>query len=195
MLRKAACASLFFVGLAVAAYAADVRMSRLNTWELTFSSNPPRVINLTEGTTNTIFTYVCYEVKNDTSQEIDFYPAIQIESENGIVATAGVYPGAEAEISKRCGRDMLGFSKIIGIIKPGETKKGLAVFKGVDAEAKKLLLYVSGLSGDFTVNQGKDGGLVVMYRTFKATYYRPGDEWHLEIDPVTLESSEWVWRE
>jgi hypothetical protein len=195
MLRKAACASLFFVGLAVAAYAADVRISRLNTWELTFSSNPPRVISLLDGTTNTAFTYVCYEVKNETSQEIDFYPALQIESENGCVTTAGVYPRAEAEISKRCGMDVLGFSKIIGTIKPGETKKGIAVFKGVDPTAKKLSLYVSGLSGDFKVDQAKEGGLVVMYRTFKATYYRPGDEWHLEIDPVTLESSEWVWRE
>jgi hypothetical protein len=195
MLRKVACAFVLCVTLAMAAYAAQMRISKLNTWELDFSVRPPHVIHVAEVDTGILYTYVLYEVKNDTSQDVDFFPAFQAEDSNGKVYTAGIYPAAEAAIKAEDGRSILGFSAIAGNIKPGEKKRGMAIFKNVDAASNKLTLYVSGLSGDFKTDKNAEGQLVTMYRTYKTVYFRPGDQWHVMINPVTLKDSEWVWRE
>ena len=194
-MRKGLCAFVVLVAVTAGAYAYVNRVSRLDTWEIAFSSKPPRVLEVTEGGSLSQYTYVIYEVTNKTSEDIDFYPTFQMEADNGKVFTAGIYPTVFAQLSKRMGKDLLSFSKITGIIKSGETKKGVAVFKGADPAADTLAIYVTGLSGDFTLKKTESGKLVALYKTFKLCYARPGDEFQASLDPVTLKSTEWVWRE
>jgi len=197
MLHKKGIALVIFFAFAAGALAYDIRVSRLNSWELTFESRPPRVMSLVEEDTLVNYTYVIYQVTNNTPQEIDFYPTFEIETDDGSVHRAQLFPDIAARLAERFGKDILNTSKIAGIIKPGETKRGVATFKDVDTGSDKLNVYVGGLSGDLKVEREKTDGerVVTLYRTFKSVYYRPGDEFDVEIDPVILESSEWVWRE
>ncbi len=116
-------------------------------------------------------------------------------TDGGKTYTAGVYPGAEEWVENRFGKDIQGFNGIRGAIKPGETKRGVAVFKSVDPAADKLVLFVQGLTGDYKMEKGENGKLSPMYRTLKIAFYRPGDAWEVAVDPVTLESKEWIWRD
>lgn len=195
MLRKISCTLVVLMALAAAAYAYEIPVSRLGSWELAFNSNPPRVMSVVESTESVEYTYIIYTIANDTAQKIDFYPIISIEGENGKVFSAGVYPAVEAVIKKRFGKNILGFTDIVGEINPGETKKGVAIFKSLDPAADKLIVYVGGISGDFKKASSEEGAVVTMYRTYKLLYKRPGDQWNVEVDPVTLQATEWIWRE
>ena len=194
MLRKITCVLLLGTALAAASYAYDIRISRLDSWELTFSCKPPRVMEILDGADLTEYTYVIYEIKNDTSQEIDFFPTFNIETDNGKVCDSAIFPNVETAIKKRFGKDILSFREIVGLIKPGETKRGMAIFKGVDPASDHLNLYVVGISGNFKVDE-VEGKIVTLYRAYKLTYFRPGDAWHVALDPVTLQDSDWVWRQ
>ncbi len=194
-MRKGLCAFVVLVAVTAGAYAYVNRVSRLNTWELAFSSKPPRVMEVTEDGNLSQYTYIIYEVTNKTSEDIDFYPTFQMETDNGKVFTAGIYPTFFSLISERFGKEILPFSKIIGIIKPGETKKSVAIFKNADPASDMLTVYVAGLSGDFTLKRTQSGKLIVRYKTFKMCYARPGDAFQASLDPVTLKSTAWVWRE
>jgi len=191
--RKAAVIAVV-LGLALGAYAYEIKVTRLNSWELAFSANPPRTIRVAEHKTSALYTYIVYEVTNGTTQDVDFFPTFQIDTETGKSFTAGIYPAIDKLLTKRFGKDVLDFGHIKGIIKPGETKKGLAVFREVDPAAHSLTVYVGGISGDVKTQADAEGKLEVLYRTYKLVYKRSGDEFHVTVAPVTLESADWIWK-
>ncbi len=181
--------------LVVGAYAYEMRVSRVNTWELDFSSKPPRVMELAEDGGLAEYTYVVYEVTNKTEEDISFHPTFEIETELSEKAyRSGVYPKIYELLRTRLGEELLSFSKIIGVISPGKTKKGVAVFKGVDAGADELSVYVTGLNGDLKRTTNAEGEVEVQYRAYKLIYKRPGDEFVASLDPVILKGTDWIWR-
>lgn len=194
MLRRIALI-LVVAALTAAAYGYDVKSSKLDSWELKFTSKPPRVLDVVENDKRVEYTYVVYDVANNTTQEVEFYPCFQIETDSGKVYTAGAWPKIEERVAERFGKDILGSREMAGLVKPSETRRGVAVFKNIDAAADRLTLFVSGLTGDYKVEIGADGKAIAKYRTLKTVFYRPGDEWAEVIDPVTRESAEWIWRE
>jgi hypothetical protein len=195
MLHKKLCVAAVLLGLAAGAFAYEIRVSRINTWELTFDSKPPRVLQLVDNGQLDYYTYIVYTVTNKGAQTVDFYPAFQIETEDAKIYTAQIFPQIARTIDDRYHLDALDKSEIAGFLKPGETKTGIAIIKNVDSSSKSLTVYVTGLSGDLKSDTNAKGELVVFYRTFKMVYWRPGDGSHVVIDPVILKSSEWVWRE
>ena len=195
MLHKKVSALAILLALAAGAVAYEVRISKLNTWELAFASKPPRSIEFVQDSQPVQYRYVIYRVTNNTSQDIDFYPTFQLETEDGTVTNSQIYVEARQQLEKRFGKELLDSSRISGVIKPGETKEGVAIFKDVDAASDVLTVYVGGLSGDIKSQKNQEGKLTVLYRTYKLVYQRPGDQYDLSIDSVTLKSSEWVWRE
>jgi hypothetical protein len=185
---------LVVAALTTAAYGYQITSSKIDSWELTFSSKPPRVLEVVENEKRVEYTYVVYDVANKTTQEVDFYPCFQVETDGGKVYTAGAWPSVEERIAERFGKDILGCRDMVGAMKPGETRRGVAIFKRIDPAADRLTLYVSGLTGDYKMEPDAEGKAVARYRTLKAVFYRPGDEWAETIDPVTRETTEWVWR-
>ena len=195
MLHKKACALAILFALAAGAVAYEVRISKLNTWELAFTSKAPRSIEVFEDNQSVLYRYIIYQVTNNTAQDVDFYPTFQLETEDGTVTNSLIYVEAYKQLEGRFGKELLDSARIAGVIKPGETRKGVAIFKGVDLASDVLTVYVGGLSGDIKSQKNAEGKLTVLYRTYKLIYQRPGDEYDLSIDAVTLKSSEWVWRE
>jgi len=192
--RKAFCTLVVSAVVVLGGYAYGQRLSRLNSWELGFSCRTPRVIEMSEADGVAVYTYVLYEVTNSTETEIDFYPTLELETEDGACARAKVYPTVFAAITEPMTHKVLRFSEITGALKPGETKSGVAIFKGADPGANKLSLYVTGLSGDFKTQDLEDGSIKAFYKTYKLVYSRPGDEFNASLDPVKLTDTEWVWR-
>jgi hypothetical protein len=195
MLHKRISALAILFALAAGAFAYEVRISKLNTWELTFASKAPRSIEVTEENKLVLYRYVIYQVTNNTAQDVDFYPTFQLETEDGAVTNSLIYAEAYKQLEGRFGKGLLDSSHVAGVIKPGETRKGVAIFKGADPASDVLTVYVAGLSGDIKSQKNSEGKLTVLYRTYKLVYQRPGDEYDLSRDAVTLKSSEWVWRE
>lgn len=195
MLRKRFGAFAVLVIVVAAVCAADGHLSRLNTWELDFESKPPRVLDVREGDKISQYTYIPYQVTNNTSEDVNFYPTFHIQGEEGEVVRASIYPTVCAQLAKRLGKDVLPSGKVAGIVEPGKTRKSLAVFKDIDADADSLTVYVAGLSGDFKSDKNDQGEHVPMYRTLKLTYSRPGDAGGRRLAIATLVSSEWIWRE
>lgn len=194
MMRKLMCATVLLAAFAVAAFALETRISRLDTWELDFSCKPPRVLEVTEGETVLPYTYIIYQVTNNSGQVVDFYPTFEIEADEGEKTYSdGIFPKIYERIASTRSGQILPFTKMKGTIEPGDTRRGVAIFRNVDPGADKLTVYVTGLSGDMKIEE-TDGELVAMYRTYKLVYLRPGDEFVAELDPVKLESTTWLWR-
>ena len=195
MLHKKLCVVAVLLGLTAGAFACEIRVSRINTWELTFDSKPPRVLQVVDNGQLDNYTYIVYTVTNNGAQTVDFYPTFQIETQDAKIYNAQIFPQIARTLNDRYHLDALDKSRIAGPLKPGETKTGIAIIQNVDSSAKSLTVYVTGLSGDLKSDTNAKGELVVFYRTFKMAYWRPGDAFHVAIDPVILKSSEWVWRE
>ena len=193
-MRKAASFLAVLAVVTAGAYVHAQRLSRLNSWELSFASKPLRVLEVRERAGINPYTYVLYEVTNHTDGAIDFYPGFEIETADGEVTAASVKPLIFSKILADSVREILSFQEMAGVIEPGETKRGVAIFEGVDPSADLLTVYVSGLTGDFVTRTAEEGAVRVLYRTYKMLYRRPGDEFHAQLDPVKLLSSEWVWR-
>jgi len=194
MLRKSISAVAILLGIVAGVLAYEMRISRLNSWELTFTSKPPRAVEFVENGALVNYRYVVYEVKNNTSQDVDFFPTFVMETEDGVTYAAQIFPAVVKRVQEHYGKQVLDTTKITGVLKVGESKKGVAVFRGVNGASDTLTVYVGGLSGDLKSEKTPEGEIVVLYRTYKLVYGRPGDEFVLALDPVNLKSAEWVWR-
>jgi len=194
VLRKASSFIAVLAVLTAGAYVYAQRLSRLDSWELEFSSKPPRVVELRDDSRIEPYTYIVYEVTNTTQDTVDFYPIFEIETPDGEVTRSSLQPHVYAKVAGESVLEILPFEEIVGPLEPGETKRGVAVFRGVDPAADLLTVYVSGLTGDFVTRKTEEGGVKVLYRTYRLLYRRPGDAYLASVDPVTLVSSEWVWR-
>ncbi len=193
-MRKALSFLAVLAVLTAGAYVHAQRLMRLDSWELDYKGRPPRVIEIREDMDLRSYTYVIYEVTNNTDTEIDFHPAFEIETNEARIRRAVSRPDVFARINARSLHELKPFRSMKGPIRPGETKRGVAIFETVDTAANTLTVYVSGLTGDFVTRTLEDGQVKALYRTYKSVYYRPGDGFQVTLEPVSLVSSEWIWR-
>ena len=183
------------VALAAGAVGYEIKVNKLGSWELGFSARPPRTIELATEQGKENYTYVVYEIKNDTQEEINFIPSLQLQADGGDAVTGDSYGAAAKEIRRIVGGNLLDQAGITGCIKPGETRRGVAIWKNFEPGARQLTLYVQGLSDDFKMVKNENGHMLTMYRTYKLTYRRTGSAEHVAINPVQLVTCEWIWRE
>jgi hypothetical protein len=175
------------------AYCYGQRLSRLNTWELAFQSRTPRVTYVVENGESIPYTYVVYEVTNENAEQIDFYPTFKIETPNAKPVKAMRYPTVFAKINEALNDKAV--SKINGALKPGESRRGIAIFRGADPAVDEFVIYATGLAGDFKKAPNEAGEYVTMCKTYKLAYKRPGDSYDANLDPIELDKAEWVWHE
>jgi hypothetical protein len=81
------------------------------------------------------------------------------------------------------------------VIKAGETRECVAIFKGVSENMDRLTVEFVGLTNDVVIETVADHTRKVTYRVFQIVYERPGDEFYPSLDKMTFVRKGWVDRE
>ena len=134
-----------------------------------------------------------YRVTNPTDHPVFYVPSFLITTETNKLYRNVVDFAAQREAEQRLGRKLANVVDLIGELKPGETKEGVAVFGLPDPEANRYDLYVSGLSNEYRMLKS-DGEPIIVRKMLLLSYYRPGDAYDLYLDKIYTVANRWVWR-
>ncbi len=81
------------------------------------------------------------------------------------------------------------------IIKAGETRRCVAIFRGVSKQMDRLTIDVTGLTNDIIIEAVADHRRKITERVYQIVYKRPGDEFYPSMDAMSFVSKGWVDRE
>jgi len=137
--------------------------------------------------------YTTYEVTNNTGAERPFFPIFRVETDTSQLTYAMASPGALAAIRTKHGVPLLDINQICGPIKPGETKKGVAIFHRLDPAADHVHVYISGLTDEFRY-QDEKGRKGFQRRVWYIHWFRPGDGANRPEDRTDTLDDGWIWR-
>ncbi|KPJ58112.1 MAG: hypothetical protein AMS15_09175 [Planctomycetes bacterium DG_23] len=191
-MKKALALSLLLLASCGLAFAEE------ECWTLEFESQIPRrmVIANSSGESK-VYWYMLYKVTNNTAAEHFFIPDISIETETKKIYLDSLYPDPEWAVERRKGKKFLNMAEMIGKIKPGETKEGIALFPQIDPAADELRLVVMGITNEFKIEKFEAGtyiGKVCRHRALVVTHKRPGDEHNPHMKRVYFYGRTWDWR-
>ena len=204
------------IGLALAApEPSDVPVE----WELDielFDVAMPISITLPGDDEPTVFWYLRYLVTNETGEDREFTPVIDLATNTGQLIRAGatvppvVYRGIKARHHQPLLKDL---PAMAGRLLQGadNAKAGVAIWPDFDAQAGQIDIFISGLSGEMQVvhlpnpvervtptAQGDDiveqVTEVVLRKTLKLTYALPGEVEARLTTPAALVARKWVMR-
>ncbi len=102
-------------------------------------------------------------------------------------------PDVVQAIRAKHGKNFLDINQISGALPDGETKLGVAVFRGLDPAADHVKVYVTGLTDAFRY-QDEDNRNGFQRMMWKVYWYRPGDAASRMSSPVETKTNEWYWR-
>jgi hypothetical protein len=136
---------------------------------------------------------VTFRVTNPTDQAVFYLPHFVITTENRKVYRNVVDFAAENEAEKRLGRELPNVVDLIGELKPGESKEGLAVFPLPDRDSDHFDLYVGGLSNEYKVIE-REGRSAVVRKMLLCEFYRAGDAHNIHLDEIRPVRTRWTWR-
>jgi len=188
MMKKAAVLTILLLAYCGLTFAAE------ECWTLEFESGIPRRLVIANPLgEDEVYWYMLYKVTNKTRVERHFIPDISIETETKKVYMDGLYPAPEAAAEKKKGKKFLNFAEMIGKIKPGQTKEGIALFRQIDPTADEIRLVVLGITNEFKIEK-TEAGKVCWHRALVVTHKRPGDEHYLPSKRVYFYGRTWSWR-
>jgi len=185
---------LLVASVLVVAATVGLRAAEGRFWTLECSVDRPwlLVVNDPVGTTRYAWV-VTFRVTNPTQQTAFYLPHFSVVTESEKVYRNVVDFAAEREAELRLGRQFLNVVDLIGDLKPGESKEGLAVFRLPDPESDHFELYAGGLSSEYkTVERG--GRSTVVRKMLLYEFYRAGDAYDIYLDTIHKVKSRWVWR-
>ncbi len=204
------------IGLAVAGPSpSDVPV----TWELDVYLPDvalPIVVTLPGSDEESVFWYLRYEVTNDTGEDREFTPVIDLTTNTGHIIRAGtntptlVYERIKALYNQPLLKNM---PAMAGRFLQGDdnAKMGVAIWPDFDGDAGQIDIFITGLSGEMQIVKlpnpveqtvtDVDGNSVVeqvtemvLRKTLKLTYALPGEKAARLTTPPTLISRQWVMR-
>jgi hypothetical protein len=114
-----------------------------------------------------------------------------------------ILPEALAAIERRERRKHSSTVNVVEDVPPAVAKDapeqneiyGVATFLGVDPEADRYTLYLTGFSNGVKTVTSPDGGTVVQNKTIEMKYWRPGDEFDRTEPELRLEGQpRWIYR-
>lgn len=185
---------LALVGLALVSAAVAVQAAQDRPWRLECSVDRPWLLVVHDPVGTVRYAWVVtFRVKNPTEQSVFYMPQFTLVTESGKVYRNVVDFAAEQAAEARLGRKLAGVMELIGELKPGETKEGVAVFPLPDPKSDHFQLYVGGLTNEYKVLQ-RNGRRTVVRKMLLYEYYRPGDAYDLYLDKTYEVGSRWVWR-
>jgi len=140
-----------------------------------------------------VVAYTTYEVTNNTGAERKFFPIFCVETDTRKTTYAMASPQALEAIRIKHGVQLLDINQVGGPIKPGETKKGVAIFYKLDPEADHVHLYISGLTNAFRY-QDEDNRKGFQRQVWYIHWFRPGDGANRPEDRTDTQDDCWIWR-
>lgn len=114
-----------------------------------------------------------------------------------------IIPEAIAAINKREKGKYLSSVDIVGPIPPateyGETDRegvwGVATWRGIDQDADRYTVFLTGFSNGIRAAEGPDGQPVIQTKTIVQKYWRPGDKFEQKEPEIRTEGlSQWIYR-
>jgi len=192
-------AGLSFSGRSRVAQAAPEPGVVPTTWELTFKNYAPeRIVAAVEGKgEKQTYWYMRYTVTNNSGQDLLFTPEFELMTDTGQIVKAG--KGVDDSIFRQIKELyknplMEGPVDILGKILQGEdnAKDGVAIFAGVDADARTFRFMVGGISGETSpVLDPVTKEKVVLHKTLVLEYLIPGESIGAAPQPQ-FKSKKWV---
>jgi len=173
-------------------------------WDFAFDFRlPQRIVMADKDGTEHAYWYLLYTVTNPDRVAHDFVPQAVMFTDVGKVITDGLYPEVLAEVKKRYRlRSLRNSVEMMGPLKAGEdeAQDAIFIFREVDPKMDRFKVFVTGLSGEFTVRtipateEGKEPREIVLRKTMQLSFDFPGDDVDLGADKVYLSSQKWIWR-
>ena len=72
---------------------------------------------------------------------------------------------------------------------------GVATFRGVDPSTDRFVIYMSGFSNGYQMAEDPNGETIVLRKTLKQEFWRPGDRFDVDSKEFRFEGdAEWVYR-
>ena len=78
------------------------------------------------------------------------------------------------------------------IIKAGETRRCVAIFRGVSKQMDRLTIEINGLTNDIIIEAVADHQRKITEKVYQIVYKRPGDEFYPSMDAMSFVSKGWV---
>lgn len=187
------------------------------TWEYQFTSQAPMPIRVeTSGECKKTYWYILYTVTNKTGQDRIFVPNFTLYTDTGQILRSGadVSPAVFRAIVARHNNPLLkDMADMTGPLLQGEdnAKDGVAIFSDIDPNARRIEIFVSGLSGNTATVKlpvpipvevtDVDGNAstvmkdsIVLHRTLQLEYSMPGEAAARMNNLPKLIEQEWVMR-
>jgi hypothetical protein len=159
------------------------------SWSLDFKHTDLRYVTVGAK----VCAYMTYEVTNKTGAARKFFPIFRVETDTNQITYAMADAAAAAAIRAKTGKNVLDINQISGDFADGETKIGVAVFRGLDPEADTVKVYITGLTDAYRY-QDEDSRQGFQRMMWKIHWYRPGDAAGRVNAVVDTKMDEWVWR-
>ena len=189
------------LGLTAGANAAPKPSEIPLSWELNFVYYPFQSIQIRLPGDNKpkVYWYLRYTVTNNTGQDIDFFPLFWLYLDTGKIIRddLGVNPLVLKAIRKRHNASLLEDPvQIIGKLLQGEdnAREGVAIWKDFDQKAKRLNLFVSGISGETRIVTGKGKKPVILRKTLDLWYQISGDPLRRSKLHMIYKGKKWIMR-
>lgn len=185
---------VLLVALALVAATVGLKAAEGQFWTLDCSVDRPWLLLVNDPLDTTRYVWVVtFRVTNPTDEPVFYFPHFTITTEAGKVFRNVLDFAAEREAETRLGREVPNVVDLIGELKPGESKEGLAVFPLPDRESDHFSLYVGGLSNEYKVVE-REGRSAVVRKMLLCEYYRAGDAYDVHLDTIQSVERRWVWR-
>jgi hypothetical protein len=168
-------------------------------WEMDVTTGKPQVLLVKDSSGPGVpFLYFTFKVTNNTGKDRELNLSIIARSDTEkvidgvrqrIQSRAGFDARALKAITRREKRKLLSMVKMLGTIKAGESKEGVAIFRDLDPEMDRVEFRIHGLIDPIEVIAGKryfEEKVLVLH------YKRPGDEFGHAEDPLIYVKKEWV---
>ncbi len=113
-----------------------------------------------------------------------------------------VIPAAQPTINKRERGEYKNSVEIVGPLPPaapegdkGTEILGVAMWLGVDPEADRFRIFMTGFSNGYEVKKGPNGEEIVLRKTLVQEYWRPGDELQQDEREIRPQGEpQWIYR-
>jgi hypothetical protein len=192
MARRRVC--MVLVGLTVLLVMGGLGVAAERWWQLNCSVDRPWLLVVNDPAGGSRYAcVVTFRVTNACDQPVFYFPQFTLTTETGKLYRNVVDFAAERVAKARLHRPLATAVELMGELKPGETKEGLAVFPQPDPAADHFELYVGGLTNEYKVVE-RDGQSAVLRKVLVVEFYRPGDAYDVYLDKTYTVESRWVWR-
>jgi hypothetical protein len=155
------------------------------SWELDVKFDAPKRLIID----HKAYWFIHYTVTNNTNQDQLFTPEFQLITDTGQIVDGNKNTPQPVldSIKNLYGKLLLTPLQVLGRLLQGEdnAKDSVAVFSGIDSDARSFTIYASGFSGETAqVTDPINGKTVLLHKAIQLKYDVPGQA--ITIDPTVL---------